>query len=119
MPRKDYFPKVREAREALRARALEIIENQMRIISEALAEKDFETAAKANQFLMAHLPADDDGTKVIDPTVDAPGRSGREAIGPSIQIGFQLGGMTAPPKELPKVTEQPVIDIKPELEPHE
>lgn len=108
------FPRVREAREALRAKAMEIYETQMRIVAEALAAQEYEVAAKANQFLMAHLPPDSDGTRLIDADIDAPGRPGRDAMGPSIQIGFQLGGMTAPPKALPTVIELPTIEIDPE-----
>lgn len=111
---KNPFPKVREAREALRAKAMEIYEMQMRIIAEALAAQDFEVAAKANQFLMSHLPPDENGVRLLDADIDAPGKGGREAMGPSIQIGFQLGGMTAPPRALPTVRELPTIDIEPE-----
>lgn len=110
---KVYFPRVKEAREALRERAIEIYEMQMRIIQEALASKDFETAAKANQFLMTHLPPDEDGVRLLDADIDAK-TTGAQSSGPSIQIGFQLGGMTAPPKALPTVTEQPIIDVEPE-----
>lgn len=91
---KSYFPKVKEAREALKAKALEIYEMQMRIIQEAIAAGDYETAAKANQFLMEHLP-DEDGVKVLDISIDKP-KEVSEKSGPTIQIGFALGGMSQP-----------------------
>jgi hypothetical protein len=101
------FPKVREAREALKAKAMEIYELQMKIITEAIAAGDYETAAKANQFLMEHLP-DEDGTSLLNISVDKPKESGDKS-GPTIQIGFALGGLPPPKGALPPA----VIDVEP------
>ena len=104
--KRDYFPRVREAREALKEKALELYEMHVRIIQEALDAKEFETAAQANQWLMEHMPADD-GITMIDISIDKP-KQVNPATGPTIQIGFALGGIDKP-KELAPI----VIDIDP------
>lgn len=101
----NYFPRVREAREALKAKALEIFEKQQEIIAQAMEAGDFETAAKANQFLLEHLP-DDDGVRVIAESIDKP-KETKGVAGPIVQIGFKLGGVNEP-KALPGV-----IDVDP------
>lgn len=95
---KGYFSKVREAREALKEKALEVYALQVRIIEEALAAQEFEVAAKANQWLIEHMPADDEGTRMVDPNVDKP-KTVEASSGPSIQIGVVLGGSAQ--KKLP------------------
>ena len=67
-----YFPKVKEAREALREKALELFELQVSIIREALNKGDFESAYKANQWLMEHMPASDEGERLIDSSAAKP-----------------------------------------------
>lgn len=106
---KEYFPRVKEAREALKAKALEIYELQVKIIMESLTAGDFETAAKANQWLLEHMP-NEDGVTVIDSSAATPKQAEGHA-GPSINIGFALGGVNTP-KALPQAVE--VIDITPE-----
>jgi hypothetical protein len=107
---KEYFPRVKEAREALKARAMELFELQVDIVKKALKAKDFETAADANQWLMEHMPADA-GMRMIDVGIDKPKHDSRNA-GPNVNIGFQLGGITKPEqKALPTAT---VIDVEPE-----
>lgn len=99
------FPRVKEAREALKAKALEIFEFQMRIAKEALEARDFEEANKAIQFLIEHMPKDDDGVTMIDTSVDQK-KVSEGPKGPAIQIGIALAPQK--PKELPSVS---VIDV--------
>jgi hypothetical protein len=101
------FPKVAAAREALKAKALEIYEMQMLIIKEALAAQDFKVAADANQFLMEHMPADEDGTRLLGAGVDVRAAE-TKPTGPTINIGFALGGIPDQ-KALPAVK---VIDVE-------
>lgn len=104
MSHKSPFPKVREAREALKAKALELHELYMTIIQKAILDHDFETAMKATQWLMEHMPSDD-GAQMLDISVDKP-KQVEQRTGPSVNIGFALGGI---PKSLPTVT----IDVEP------
>jgi hypothetical protein len=103
-----YFSSVKEAREALRAKAMELIDGYMELISEARASQELEVAAEGYQFLLKHLPKDEAGVSLLDTTVDFAG--GKEASGPkgpTIQIGIALGGVK--PKELAPA----VIDVEP------
>lgn len=109
---KVYFSKVKEAREALKERANELIDTQFRIINEAILGKNFEVAAKANQFLLEHLASDDEGVRVLDVSIDKVVKSDGPS-GPMIQIGLSLGGMTQP-AALPPL---PVITVEPEALP--
>ena len=111
---KDYFPKVKEAREALRAKALAIYEMQMKIIAAALAADDFEVAANANQFLMEHMPPDDEGHKMLETSIDKQVVDKGSNI-PTIQIGIALGpAPTSNAKQLPPASKLNVIDISDE-----
>lgn len=106
---RDYFPKVREARELLKERAAALIEKYEKLIDAAIANGEYEVAMKALQFLMDHMP-DDDGVKMIGASVD------KEIVqkGPSapmINIGVQIGGYKKAPGLLP---EAPAIDIEAE-----
>lgn len=103
-----YFPKVKEAREALKAKALEIYEMQVRIIDMALAAQEFEVAAKANQFLLEHMPTED-GIRLLEGSVDKTA-SDSGPKGPTIQIGIALGSQKV--HELPPATT--VIDVTPD-----
>lgn len=92
---KDYFPAVKEARAALAAKALEHYELQLKLIMEAVNRGDIETAVKANQWLLEHMPAED-GVRLIDPSAAKPKEVESTSKGPAIQIGIQLGGINAP-----------------------
>lgn len=102
MAERVYFPHAKAAREALRERLVELMETQMRIISGAIEKGEFEVAAKANQFLLERAPADDDGIRVLDTSIDKHIESDGHK-GPMIQIGIALGTK----KELP-----PAIDVE-------
>jgi hypothetical protein len=106
-----HFSSVKKAREALKERANELLDIQIAIIKGAMSKGDYETAAKANQFLMEHIP-DEDGTRMIDQSVDKP-KQLEAKLGPSINIGFAIGGINQP-KELPPavIEAEPVPDDK-------
>jgi hypothetical protein len=111
MPPKSPFPKVKEAREALKEKALELFEEYRSMIREAREKGEYEIAAKHIQWLIEHMPMDEDGSTMVDPSVDKP-KPETKATGPSINIGFNLGGIESP-KELP-LPEIKVIDVKSE-----
>lgn len=107
---KTYFPKVKEAREALAAKALELFDNYMNMIKEAQAAGDYEVANEGYQFLMSHMPKDEDGQTLLEPSVDAKKELAKGSAGPTIQIGIALGSK---PKELPQAH---VIEVDPDNE---
>ena len=107
--KREYFPKVREAREVLRERAIEILETYIAVIGEARKAGDHETATKSLQWLIEHMP-EEDGERMIEGSVDKP-KQIEGNVGPQINIGFALGGLNQP-KELPPAVE--VIDVTPE-----
>jgi hypothetical protein len=65
------------------------------------------------QWLIEHLPKDEQGQGVVDRSADKePVQIQQGETGPRIQIGIALGGVTAEkPKELPVATVE-VIDAK-------
>lgn len=95
------FPKVAQAREALKERAIEVLETYLAVIAEARAAGEFDVATRSLQWLMEHMPSADDGVKIIDQSIDKP--KIEAPSGPSINIGFALGGM-GEQKSLPPVT---------------
>jgi hypothetical protein len=106
-----FFSKVREATEAIMERAMEVFELHMENARAAMANKDHETANKATSFLIEHMP-NEDGVTMVDISVDKPKQVDQNRIGPSINIGFKIGGIEKP-KELPAVN---VIDVEKEDE---
>jgi hypothetical protein len=98
------FSRVREAREAIAAKALELFEGYMKMIKKAEDADQFEVASKGYQFLIEHMPKDEEGRTLIDPSIDK-GPTGKVGpVGPQIQIGIAL----TTPKALPPVE---VIDV--------
>lgn len=85
-----YFPKVKEAREALAQKALDLFEGYLKLIQEAQAAQKFEVAAKGYEFLMSHMPKDDDGVTMIDSNIDKGPSSGTGEGGLTVQIGIAL-----------------------------
>ena len=106
-----YFSKVKEAREKISSEALELYDMYKGLIRDAIVAHDFETASKGLQFIMDHIPADDEGTRLLDPSVDKTDINKKGNSGPIINIGIKLGG-------IPKQAELPpsVIDVEPENE---
>lgn len=101
----DRFSKVKEAREALKQRALEVLEQYMAIIAQATAAQDYESAYKAAQWLLEHMPRED-GLAIIDHSAAKVPESSKGPIRPTIQIGIAL----SPAKQLPPSNVQ-VIDV--------
>lgn len=99
-----YFRKVKQAREALKEKALDILNEYLQVVADARAEGNHQLAADSLQWLMEHMP-DDDGDTLLNPSVSRKQLPAAEATGtgPKIQIGIALGGVT-PPKALPQVT---------------
>ena len=102
------FSRVKIARELLRERAEEILDNYLDTVQKAKDAGDFETAAKSLQWLMDHMPAEDDGTRVVETSVDKQQQIVQQDTSPRIQIGISVGGSApkqisiAKPRELPK-----------------
>lgn len=101
------FPKVRAAREALRQKAIGIWERYEDMIAKAVAAGDYETANDAYQFLITHMPADEDGTRMIDTSIDKVAKESRRSM-PTVNIGFKIGGVE--PQALPAAVE--VVDAE-------
>lgn len=94
-----HFSSVRKAREALRGKALEVLEKYLAAIDMATAAGKYEEALKAYQWLLDHVPAED-GERIFESSSDKvqPVESQK---GPLIQIGFKLGGVDELPKLIP------------------
>lgn len=97
--KKVYFPHVKEAREALRDKALKILEDYLSVVKAAQDAGDYEVASKSLQWLMEHMP-EEEGQKMIEASIDKP-KQVEGAKAPVIQIGFAIGGISAP-QELPE-----------------
>jgi len=102
-----FFPKVREAREALRDKALALHELHMEIVQLAIDKGDLETAAGEVRWLTEHMPKGDNNERMIDESAAKP-KVTEGPRGPSVNIGFALGGIDQP-KLPPAVT----IDVEP------
>lgn len=110
---KHLFSKVKVAREILRERADELINEYLDVAKQAKVAGDYESAYKALQWIIDHIPADTEGNRIVDSSVDkTPAQVGPSQ--PKIQIGIQLGGVKQ--KELPTVESEripeKVIDAK-------
>lgn len=103
------FSKVKEAREALRGRAESLLDQLELIIKDAHANGEFEIAIEGIKWLIEHMPPDEDGVTILSPSIDKV-KLGEKTSGPTINVGFALGGIVNS-KALPPAK---VIDIKPE-----
>lgn len=99
-----YFPRVKEAREALREQALDWLNKYSIIIDKAIDEGKLDVAAEHVRWIIEHT-ANEDGERIIDPSAAKP-KEIQGSQGPTIQIGIALD---AKPKELAPH----VIDIEP------
>lgn len=113
------FARVGIARNLLREKAEELYKKYMDIIQKAEDAGQYEVAAKHLQWLIDHMPAEDDGTRMIDQSVDKKQEViDRGPVGPAIQIGIQVGGTgnkhieVSKPKELPKPIPAEIIDAE-------
>src|SRR3990167_5651973 len=95
---------VKKARQRLMDRADEIIQKYFKMIDMAMAEGDFETANKAFQFLVEHMPKED-GEAIITESAAKPKQIESGPSGPIINIGVVVGGSSKPEvlKALPDV----------------
>ncbi len=92
---KVYFTKVKVARDLLRAKAEEILNQYLDNIKKMQDLGDYAGAAKSLQWLIEHMPSEDDGTRAVDGSVDKSVQQVAEKpTGPAIQIGIQVGGIT-------------------------
>lgn len=110
---KTLFPRVKEARELLRSKTVDLLNKYELIIDRAIARGDLEIAETATRWLLEHMPAED-GERLIDPsaTKPPPPPPPPPAVllpsGPTIQIGIALGGMAETKGLLPAAE---VIDV--------
>jgi hypothetical protein len=97
-----FFSKVYQAREALRDKADKILEEYLDIAVKAKEAGDYETAMKTLQWLLEHMPADEDGKALVDVSVDKQKQIvAAGPAGPAIQIGIAIGGVKQ--KALPTI----------------
>lgn len=116
VPPKRAFPRIAEAREILKARALEITRLYIQNAKLAMKKGDHATAQSSFEFLMKHMPPDEIGKTLLSTSIDAKGAVSEIAAGPTIQIGFALGGVQAP-AALPPAPIEPIIDAEPTADP--
>lgn len=93
------------------ARAEEILNKYQKLIDQTAAAGDYETALRHMQHLIDHMPTDE-GTRLIDMSIDKAQQAESGPRGPLIQIvGIKLGGVEGN-KALPPAVE--VIDVESE-----
>lgn len=117
MPTRPYFSKVRVAREQIAANAQSTYRRYLRVLKRAEKMGKVEVAAEGYKWLLEHTPAAEDGTRVLDISVDRPAPE-KGYSGPSIALSFNMGGLTAPPQPhaLPPAPAEDVIDAEIERE---
>ena len=114
---KGFFTKVRVARELLKEKSEDILKEYLDVVQQAKVAGDYESAYKALQWLIEHMPADDDGSRLVEQSVDKKQEASQQQTGPAIQIGIAVGGLCPQrqislkkPEELPTVTAEVVED---------
>src|SRR3954468_7834200 len=105
---REHFSKVKAAREAFRDKAQDLLDQYQKAITAALAAGEYEAAIKALQWGLEHAPADEDGVRVMDQSIDKP-KIESKPTGPQISIGFALGGLTN--ANQPKALPEAIIDL--------
>ena len=83
---------VRKAREALKGKSQELLDEFRAMIKQAAAAGKFEEALKAQQWLIDHVPAED-GERIFDASVDKQQVIDTGPKAPMVQIGIKLGGL--------------------------
>ncbi len=109
VPKRVHFSKVKEAREAFQARAVELQDLYFRAIKLGLDTGQIEHALKSIQWGLEHMGREN-GVGVVDSSVNTK-TVDVGPKGPQIQIGIALGGIK--PKALPSDTT--VIDVLPDV----
>lgn len=107
---RDHFPRVKEAREALRERAVDLFEKYWSLIQKAEDAGQFDVAMEHARWLVEHMPAGEAGERMIDSSAAKP-KEIEGPKGPQIQIGIALGGMKPPTTVQLPVAD--VIDVTP------
>lgn len=105
--KENFFPRVKEAREALKEKAVQLFEEYMKLAQIAKAAGNLEVAEQILWKLIEHMP-NEEGTRLIDPSGSKP-REIESNRGPTIQIGIQLGNSKLAPKAL---TDGNTIDVE-------
>lgn len=109
---KTYFPRVQEARDSLREKAVELADLYDKAIRSALEHGQYEAAIKAIQWGLEHMPKSDDGQTVIDPSVDKV-KTEKGPTGPTINIGLALNPAISHPALPPAIEAETVDDGTP------
>ncbi len=107
---KQIFSKVALARELLREQASKILEDYLEVVAKAKDAGDYETAAKALQWLIEHMPADEAGDRLVDVSVDKKQQQQIVQAPAPVQIGIMVGGL-GQQKALPKPKDKPIVEI--------
>lgn len=112
---KEVFSKVAIARDLLRQKAEEILNEYLDVVQKAKDAGNYEVAAESLQWLIEHMPSEEDGTRAIDTSVDKQQKQVEKAdSGPRIQIGIQVGGTgklgAKAQKTLPEATDAEIIE---------
>ena len=105
------MPAVKRARLALLENSEEVLAEYRAALKLAIAHGKYAEGIQGYQWLMEHTPPDEDGVRMVEPSVDKQQKQTDGPRGPLIQIGFKLGGMPGD-KALPEV-----IEIEPD--PHD
>lgn len=98
------FSAVKRVRDKLREDSEALYTEFRTALKMAVAGGNYEAAIKGYTWLFPHIPADEDGTRIIDSDIDKQQPLESENKGPVIQIGFSLGGVNK--------LEQPAIEVK-------
>ena len=98
--------KVKRVRDLIREEAESIYREYRAALKLAVAAGQYEAALKGYAWLSGHVPADEDGVRMVDGDVDKQ-QEVKGQNGPVIQIGFSLGGIDQ--KKLPEVA---IIDVR-------
>lgn len=94
-------------------KADDIMRLAMTVAEEALKAGDFKAAAEQTQFLLKHVPKDQDGVRVLDHDVDKKVEGEGKSSGPQVILGIKFGGILPAKNETPDlVTEGTPIDVE-------
>lgn len=112
-----HFSKVREARDAIRDEAVNLLTIYKKNVEAALQAGDYKTVQDSIEWLFLHMPPDEDGNKVVDQDLDKP-KADSGKSGPTINLGFAIGGLGVqkellPPKEAPEAIQIEEVDEDP------
>jgi hypothetical protein len=110
-----HFSAVKRVKNKIREDAEAIYTEFRNALKMATAAGQYEAAIKGYTWLHSHIPADEDGTRVVDQDIDKPKQVDSGSKGPQIQIGIAMG-VTPPTAVAPKALSAEVIELDPEVE---